>query len=227
MKAKSHGAIAVWRLLLLAQFREQPARLLITVVAIALGVALGTAVYLVNGAALNEFGLATKRLVGEADIIVRGPREGFPEKLFTELAGNASIKVVSPVLELEVALDHRSETLKVLGLDPFRAAALQPAIIGDIGANLLELLRADSIYLSSSAAHQLALKRGDELPVRVGSDVRTLRVLGVLSEGTYPESLGVMDIASAQWMLQRLGVLNRLDLRLAPGVSTWKPFGAN
>ena len=51
--------------------------------AIALGVALGAAVYLVNGAALNEFGLATKRLVGEADVVVRGPREGFSEELFT------------------------------------------------------------------------------------------------------------------------------------------------
>ena len=56
---------------------RQPARLAVTVFAIALGVALGTAVYLVNATALNEFGLAAKRLVGEADIIVRGPREGF------------------------------------------------------------------------------------------------------------------------------------------------------
>ena len=74
------GAFAVWRLLLLAQLRESPARLLVTVLAIALGVALGAAVYLVNNAALNEFGLATKRLVGEADVVVRGPREGFQER---------------------------------------------------------------------------------------------------------------------------------------------------
>src|SRR6202046_5196139 len=157
----SRGAFTIWRLLMLAQLRESPGRLLVTVLAIALGVALGAAVYLVNGAALNEFGLATKRLVGEADIVVRGPREGFPEGLFTELAQDPAVSVASPVLELEVALPGRRDTLKVLGLDPFRAAALQPALIGDIGGGVLSLFQPDSIYLSSSAAQELQLRRGD------------------------------------------------------------------
>ena len=88
---KGGGAFDIWRVLLLAQLREQPARLFVTVLAIALGVALGSAVYLVNTAALNEFGLATKRLVGEADVVVRGPREGFPEQLFVDLARNGAV----------------------------------------------------------------------------------------------------------------------------------------
>ena len=43
--------VGTWRMLALAQVREQPARLLVTIFAIALGVALGTSVYLVNTAA--------------------------------------------------------------------------------------------------------------------------------------------------------------------------------
>src|ERR1700720_865249 len=116
----------IWRVLLLAQLREQPARLLVTVLAIALGVALGASVYLVNSAALNEFGLATKRLVGEADVVVRGPREGFSEELFTRLSRNAAVSVASPMLELEVAVPGQRDTLKVVAVDPFRAATLQP-----------------------------------------------------------------------------------------------------
>src|SRR5712672_1661602 len=111
IRGVSRGAFTIWRVLLLAQLRESPARLLVTVLAIALGVALGAAVYLVNSAALNEFGLATKRLVGEADVIVRGPREGFPEHLFVDLARTASVSSSSPVLELEVALSGRNATL--------------------------------------------------------------------------------------------------------------------
>ena len=34
----------------------------------------------------------------------------------------------------------------------------------------------------------------------------------------YPQALGIMDIAAAQWTLARLGRLNRIDLRLRPGV---------
>ncbi len=213
----SRGIWTLWRLLLLAQIREQPGRLLVTVIAIALGVALGAAVYLVNNAALNEFGLATKRLVGEADVVVRGPREGFAEELFVRLARQQAVGAASPVLELDAALPGRRDTLKILGVDPFRAAALQPALIGDIGEGLFQLFQADGIYLTSSAAQQLGVRRGDPLPVIVGSSPRQLRVVGVLSEGTYSQALGIMDIASAQWTFDRLGRLNRVDLRLAPG----------
>jgi putative ABC transport system permease protein len=211
------GAFSVWRVLLLSQLRDQPGRALVTVLAIALGVALGAAVYLVNTAALNEFGLATKRLVGEADIVVRGPREGFSEKLFTELAREPAVTVASPVLELEVALPGRRDTLKVLGLDPFRAAALQPALIGDIAGGVFDLFNRDGIYLSYGAAQQFQLQRGDSLPVIVGDSPKSLHVVGILSEGTYSQALGVMDIASAQWTFEQIGRLNRIDLRLSPG----------
>ena len=211
------GSWRIWRILLLAQIREQPTRFLVTVLALALGVALGSSVYLVNTSALNEFGLATKRLVGEADVVVRGPREGFPEQVFVELARSASVSALSPVLELEVALAGRNETLKVLGLDPFRAAVLQPAIIGDIGEGMFQLFDHDAIYLSSAAAQQLRLQRGDLLQVTVGSSPKTLRVLGILTDGAYPQPLGLMDIASAQWTFNAVGRLNRIDLRLAPG----------
>ncbi len=212
------GWFGLWRILLLAQLREQPTRFLVTVLALALGVALGAAVYLVNTSALNEFGLATKRLVGEADIVIRGPREGFAEQVFVDLARNPSISALSPVLELEVALAGRpNDTLKVLGLDPFQAAALQPTLIGDIGDGVFQLFAPDGIYLSSPAAQALKLNRGDPLPVTVGSSSKTLRVLGILPEGAYPQPLGLMDIASAQWTFNAVGRLNRIDLRLAPG----------
>ncbi len=201
-----------------SQLREQPGRLCITVLAIALGVALGAAVYLVNSAALNEFGLATKRLVGEADVVVRGPREGFPESLFTELARDPAVRLASPVLELEVALPGSRDTLEVLGLDPFRAAALQPALIAEVEAGALELFQPDAIMLSNAAALERGLKRGDSLRILVGNTPRALRVAGVLSESAYGQPLGVMDIASAQWLFERLGRLNRIDLRLNPGV---------
>jgi len=121
------------------------------------------------------------------------------------------------VLELDVALPGRREALKVLGVDPFRAATLQPALIGDIGGGLFALFQPDSIYLSSSAAQNLKLRRGDLLQVTVGSSPKALRVRGILSEGTYSQELGLMDIASAQWTFNQIGRLNRIDLRLSPG----------
>jgi len=102
-------------------------------------------------------------------VVVRGPRKGFAEQLLVPLARDNDVSEASPVLELEVALPGRREPLKVLGVDPFRAATLQPALIGDIGAGVFTLLQPDSIYLSSRAAQDLQLRPGDLLQVTVGS----------------------------------------------------------
>jgi putative ABC transport system permease protein len=219
MSADLPAVLRVLAVLLIAQLRENPARLLVTVAAIALGVALACSVYLVNIAALNEFSLATKRLVGEADVIVRGPPDGFAESLFVELAGDPAVRLASPLLELDAAIPGRRETLKILGLDPFRAGALQPALIGEIGSGVFDLFAPDGLYLSDAAAQQLALKRGATLEVTVGDTIKRLRVLGVLSPGTYSQPLGVMDIASAQLTFDSIGRINRIDLALRSGTA--------
>jgi putative ABC transport system permease protein len=213
----SNAALVAWRVLLFAQLREQPVRLAVMVIAIALGVALGSAVYWVNTAALNEFGLATKKLVGEADVVIRGPRDGFDESLFVELSKDPAVAVASPVLELQVAVTGRTDTLKVLGLDPFRAASVQPMLMVDIGSNLFDLFEPGAIYLSSGAASDLHAARGAALKVTVGNRTQVLHVLGVLPPSSYSQPLGLMDIASAQWTLHKLGRVNRIDLQLMPG----------
>jgi putative ABC transport system permease protein len=210
------AALRIWRLLLVSQLREQPTRLSITVLAIALGVALGAAVYLVNGAALNEFGLATKRLVGEADIVVRGPREGFPDALFAELARDPSVRTASPVLELEVALPGSRDTLKILGIDPFRAAVLQPTLIAEVERRALELFRGDTVILSAQAARELGTRQA--VTIIVANAPKELQVLDVLPDDVYRQPLALMDIASAQRTFDAIGRLNRVDLRLDPGV---------
>lgn len=212
------GGMAPVRLLVRALLREQPGRLIVTVLAIALGVALGSAVYLVNQAALEEFDAAASRLVGQADILVRGPPDGFDESLYATLARRADIEVASPVLEIEAALPGRRDPLKILGIDPFRAGALQPELIGDLGPHTLELLRPRQIALSASAATALGLESGGTLELAVGSRVERLHVLAVLAPSTYGSDLGLMDIGSAQWLFERLGHVNRIDLRLKAGV---------
>jgi len=150
-------------------------------------------------------------------IRLRAPREGVAESLYPELAKDPAVSVASPVLELAVALPGRRDTLKIIGVDPFLAATLQPALMGDIGSGIFDLFQPDSLFLSQSAAEQLQVRRGDLLPVVVGSSSRSLRVLGVLAQDTYSQALGIMDIASAQWTFNQLGRLNRVDLRIAAG----------
>jgi putative ABC transport system permease protein len=111
--------------LVLAPLRESPGRAALGVFAIALGVALGVAVHLVNSSALNEFELAARHLAGEADLVVRGPRSGFEEAWYPRLAQLPQVEAANPALDLEVPLAGRPDSLRILGFDPLRAAQVR------------------------------------------------------------------------------------------------------
>ena len=210
----SRGSARVAFAVLAAQLRDRPLRLAVTIGAIALGIALTAGVYIVNASALGEFARAARTLTGTADLIVDGGRTGIDEQLYPALARRPDVAVASPVLETELALAGGG-TLTVLGVDPLIAARVQPALYAELGGQFLALLEPDAIALTPAAAAALGLARGGTLRVRVGSEERTLRVVTVLASASTARRLGIMDIASAQWTLGRLGRLTRIELRLA------------
>ena len=62
--------------------RQHPGRIAIAVIAIAIGVALGFAVHLINGSALNAFSQAVNTVNGAADLKIEATtRLGFDEAL--------------------------------------------------------------------------------------------------------------------------------------------------
>src|SRR6266581_1330596 len=210
------SGLAIRGALLLAPILQHRGRLALSLLAIALGVALGYAVQLVNQAAINEFAAAVQTLFGEADLAVRGPRAGFDESLYPRLASLPEVAVASPVLELDARLPGRRDALKILGLDIFRAAQIQPFLAGGEIADRLDFLRPDRIFLSGAAAEWLGLKKGDALSIQVGLRVISLQVAGTLGDGRR-QRFAVMDLGAAQAIFARPGVLNRIDLRLRPG----------
>jgi len=206
----------VRRSLVFAPFLQHTGRLALSVLAIALGVALGYAVQLINQAAINEFGAAVQTLSGEADLAVRGPRAGFDESLYPRLAALREVAVASPVLEVDARLPGRREPLQILGVDIFRAARIQP-FLATGESDRLDFLRPDRIFLSAAAAEWLGLKKDDALSFQVGLRVLSLRVAGVIGEARR-QRFAIIDIGAAQALFGRSGFLNRVDLRLRPGV---------
>jgi putative ABC transport system permease protein len=203
----------------LGPLRQAPGRTLLAIVAIALGVALGFSVHLVNRVAADEVELASRSLFGMADLSVQAPGLGFDEALFPKLAAVPGIAVASPVVEAQALLPGRDRSLKLIGIDPFRAMQLQPALAtaGATAAQGDGLLAEDAVWLSPAAAQALDLGVGGTLDVQVALDTVRLRVAGLLPAGEYRQPLGMLDIATAQWRLDRLGRLDRVDLRLAAG----------
>jgi putative ABC transport system permease protein len=212
--------MSLLRCLLLGEWRAHPLRALVALLAIAIGVALGFGIHLVNSAALNEFSAAARALSGNADLQARAKSVVFDEALYPQLATMPEVVTASPVLELELTVPGQRSALPLLGIDSFAAASIAPDLIGVPAPDRpFDALMDDTVFLSPAAMNWLQLKTGDTLRVMLGTKAISLRVAGSLLSARAGQRLAVMDIGAAQWRFDRLGQLSRIDLKLETGVN--------
>jgi putative ABC transport system permease protein len=233
------------------EWRAQPVRNALSVAAIAIGVALGFAVHLINAVALDNFEGGLNRVRGSADLqIVATGDHGFDESSYPRVllapSVRSSIAVASPVVMRDVTLaDDPATTLRISGIDVLRAARVTPLLIGrpetssshggdETSSMSLAWFDADAIQVAASLLTRLGKQVGDPLAIRVDGRAVTLRIAGRLDEeaetsivtptsnDTRRLAQASMDIAGAQWRLGRLGRLSRIDLRLVDGADAGK-----
>src|SRR5258706_10344403 len=92
--------------LFLASVRANAGRTTLSVAGIALGVALGLAVHLINQSAISEMQQASRTLSGDADLSIRAGREslgGFDENVFATVLAAPGVAVASPILEVDAS----------------------------------------------------------------------------------------------------------------------------
>ena len=186
--------------------RRARGRAILSVLGIALGVALGYGVSLVNRAAVDDLAAAVRTLSGEADLQVRGGREGFAESLYPLVARLPGVASASAGLELDAGLAGAERTIRIVGIDAVRMGRI-------------ELLRPDRAIVSPAAA---ALVK-DRLAIVVGEHTVTLEVAEV--DASLKGVVALVDVSTAQWRLDRLGRLNRIDVFLRAGAPAEKVLG--
>jgi putative ABC transport system permease protein len=203
------------RWMIAGEWRAHPARVVLAVAAIAIGVALGFAVHLVNGSALSAFDAALHTVNGDADLRVEaaGPA-GFDEALYPRVARLPGVAAASPVVVLHTRIGDAALTL--LGVDPLRAGGVTPSLIGrpaNGNGGAETMFDTDSLFLSQAALAASGRRAGEAFTL---ADAR-FRIAGTLPGVTEGQAIGVVDVATAQWRLGRLGRLDRIDLKLAEG----------
>jgi len=213
------GLSVLSRWLLLGEWRAHPVRALVAIAAIAVGVAMGFAIHLINAAAFNEFSAAVKSLSGQADIQVAGREPLFDEAVYPLLAADPDVAVASPILEVGAGVAGQDTPLRIVGIDALRAGFIAPDLMGVPGeGRMLDVLADDALFLSPAAQSWLTKSRGDELRLRSGTAEVLLRVAGPVQRARAGQRLAVMDIGALQWRFNRLGQLSRVDLKLRDGV---------
>jgi putative ABC transport system permease protein len=214
---------------IIGAWRAQRGRWLTAGAAVAVGIALATAIHTVNRSALAEFQQAIDVINGEASLQVVARAGTLDDRVFETVLAHgrdAGIEAASPVLAVETQVvrpakdGERPERLTVLGLDVFRAAHATPGLMpladsGDGGAGST-LLADDTVFLSPAAQAAFDARPGQTIMLRSGLAIATLRVAGSIAAGA-GQRLAVMDLGAAQWRLNALGRLTRIDLRLAEG----------
>lgn len=206
------------RWLILGEVRAHPARFIGTALAIAVGVALGFAVHLVNGSALASFDGAVRSVNGAAELQVRAVSPlGFDETLYAEVMKAEGVDDSSPVVRIETEIGEADVTL--LGLDVIRAASVTPSLIGQRPAGPdrsgADIFAERSLFLSRAALDAAAVAVGDTVDVRGNGRTVPFEVAGVLAGVPEGQVVAVADIAAVQWRFSRLGRLDRLDLAIS------------
>ena len=194
-------------------------------VAVALGVALGLSVHLINEAALGEFGAAVRAANGQPDASLRC-QPTCDDAVFDELVSLPQVQSAHPVVTFSSYLvlpvgdgNLRRVPVQVVGVDALGIAAVAPDLFPRVaeGQDRLALIAPDRVFANASALAQAGVAVGDELALQVGTGTKRWVLAGQVSAGGPP--LLVLDIAAAQSQLGLAGRLTRVDLRLQPGAT--------
>lgn len=232
--------MALFGWFILRRVAQERVRTGLTVAGVALGVAVVLAIRLANASALGGFAAALDTVAGKTSLEVIGTGLGVDEQRLAQLTWLRTWGDVSPVIEgdaLAVLSPNRTEAVRVLGVDILRDQPIREYRL-DVGAGARQptaqaflglLLDPSSVVITEVFArrHGLVAEPADgsaaggrsTLQLAMGDQTRTFRIRALLRNQGPARALDgnfvLMDIAAAQWAFDRLGRVDRVDVRLA------------
>lgn len=210
-----------------AYLLRHPWQLALSLIGIAVGVAVIVAVDLANASARKAFLMSMDAITGAATHQVIGGPRGVRESAYVKLRVEHGIRMSAPVVEGTISVNGISLTL--LGVDLFaeqnmrrftgQAEADESAGSGSASLFTGFLITPGAAMTSAGTAEQLALSVGDTFEVLADGRTRQSELLATLPGGNSGnlDFLLVTDIATAQEWLDRAGWLSRIDVRVEDG----------
>lgn len=196
------------------------AQLVLSVLGVALGVAVVLSIDLATRSARGAFRVSAETVSGRATHQIVADAGALDERLLVLLRTEAGVRASAPVLEGFASSPRLpGQALRILGIDPFSEGPFRPFVVGgpgsvDIGAFVTT---PGAAVLSAATAARAGVTPGDTLPVLVGGRSFGLAVVGTIDAGDDLARAGLadvllVDIASAQDLLDAAGTLSHIDL---------------
>jgi putative ABC transport system permease protein len=203
--------------------RGHTGRLLLSIIALACGVALVCAIDLVNRAVARAFVDVVDTMAGRAALQIGTGGTGlFAEETADTVAAVPGVELAVPVVSATAfTTDGSGELLTVHGVDLTNESAVRTYETGDadpmdVEDELIFLNQPDSIAVTRTFADRRRLQLGDPLELETATGRRRFTVRGLLEPTgvarVYGGNLVVMDLFAAEAAFARPGFINRLDV---------------
>ena len=235
-----NGFALVLRALVTGPARRRPARVVLPILGVAIGVAAVAAIHHANRSVTESFRDAASTVSGRSDFVVKGPA-GVPLADLGRLAFLWETAAFAPAVtgtgvvpgdatpgDTTRSDTTRSDIVEILGVDWGGDAAVRDVRLvapapAEIGPSRAELASRGSVLVSVPFAARHRLAPGDTLALIAGGEPRRVKVGGILELSGVARASGgdilLTDIFTAQDLLGKPGIVDRVDIVLDPGVS--------
>jgi putative ABC transport system permease protein len=209
------------------QLQMHRLRAALTVLGIALGVAVFFAIRTANATLLNSLDSTVERLAGKSTLEVTAGETGFAEQTLDTVRATPGISLAEPVIEVTTQTAFADEgSLLILGVDTTGDQALREYEFDrsqtEVADPLVYLAQPNSILLSRSFAGRHGLQVGSRLPLFTSHGRKDFIVQGLFQPTgigqVFGGNIAVMDVYAAQVVFDRGHNFDRIDLMNDPAV---------
>jgi len=211
------------RALVLRPLVRETLRSVLTILGIAVGVAVVVAIELSNQSALRAFRESVDAVAGRANYQIVAEAAGLDENVLLKLQPLWSLGVrFAPVIDVEGVIQPSQLPVRLLGVDllsdlHFRDYKYAQVVTPGAGlATYFELFRSDSVIIPATFAREQRLKLGSPMTLEILGRRKTMIVRGILEPRgpatAFNGAIAIVDIAAAQSSFGLAGRISRIDL---------------
>jgi putative ABC transport system permease protein len=212
----------------LRQWRIHKLRTALTLLGIALGVAVYFAVRTANITLIDSLNTTVEKISGRATLQVTAGEAGFPEEILETIRATPGVQIAEPVIEVIAHTAFADEgSILIAGVDTTGDQEIREyqwdESQSEVGDPLVYLAQPDSIMVSRTFAERHGLNEEDKLPLYTSQGRKAFTIRGIFKPVGIGEVFGgnvaVMDIYSAQFVFNRGRNFDRIDMMTDPTIS--------
>ncbi len=208
---------------------HRPTQSIFFIIGVGLGVAMIVAIDLATGAANRAFTASTEAITGKTTHQIVGGPSGLDERVYVALRQQLGYRLSAPIVEgYVVAEELDMQPMRLLGVDSFAEYPFRNYLaddntgFADTDGLTAFMVQPNTVLLSAALANQYNLNVSDFIHIQVGSRHQTLRIVSVLKSDEINKQRGldgllITDIGTAQEVLGKVGILDRIDLIIPEG----------